>query len=85
MSVSPEGEEVAARVALENPGAGLAFLVRLRLLKGKDGPEILPVFWEDNYLCLLPGEKREVLVRVRQRDLGGFQPVLAVDGFNVTP
>jgi exo-1,4-beta-D-glucosaminidase len=85
ISVSPEGEEVAARIALENPGTGLAFLVRLRLLKGKDGPEILPVFWEDNYLCLLPGEKREVVVRVRKRDLGDSQPVLAVDGFNVKP
>ena len=87
MSVSPAGaaDETSAHVTVENPGTGLAFLVRLRLLKGKDGPEILPVFWDDNYLCLLPGEKREITVRVRNRDLGAAQPVLAVDGFNVSP
>lgn len=77
------GEEFAARVTVENPGTGLAFLVRLRLVKAKDGAEILPVFWEDNYLCLLPGEKREVSVRARKRELGAGIPELTVDGFNV--
>ena len=57
--------------------------MRLRLLKGKDGQEILPVFWEDNYLSLLPGEKREITVRVRKSDLGTAKSVLAVDGYNV--
>ena len=58
--------------------------MRLRLLKGPGGPEILPVFWEDNYLSLLPGEKREVAVHLRKSDIGSAKPVLAVDGFNVT-
>jgi exo-1,4-beta-D-glucosaminidase len=77
------GEEFAARVTVENPGTGLAFLVRLRLVKAKDGAEILPVFWEDNYLCLLPGEKREVSVHARKSDVGEGKPELVVDGFNV--
>jgi exo-1,4-beta-D-glucosaminidase len=85
MTVSDRGEETAARVTVENPGSGLAFLVRLRLLKGKDGAEVLPVFFEDNYVSLLPGEKRDITVQVRKHDLGGAKPVLAVDGFNVGP
>jgi hypothetical protein len=36
MSVSEVGDETAARITVENTGMGLAFLVRLRLLKGKD-------------------------------------------------
>ena len=79
------GEEPTGHVAVENTGATLAFLVRLRLLKGKDGAEILPVFWDDNYLCLLPGEKRELTVRLRKADLGSAKPVLALDAFNVAP
>jgi exo-1,4-beta-D-glucosaminidase len=75
--------QTAERVTVQNTGSGLAFLVRLRLLKGKDGEEVLPVFWDDNYLCLLPGEKREITVKVRNQDLGSAKPVLAVDGFNV--
>jgi exo-1,4-beta-D-glucosaminidase len=79
------GEEPNGHVVVENTSAKLAFLVRLRLLKGKEGVEILPVFWEDNYLCLLPGEKRELTVHVRKSELGNAKPILAVDGFNVSP
>jgi len=73
----------AFEVTVENTGKGVAFLTRLRLVKGRDQAEILPVFWEDNYISLLPGEKREVLVRVRESDLAGAHPSLLVDGFNV--
>jgi exo-1,4-beta-D-glucosaminidase len=73
----------AFQVAVENTGKGVALLTRLRLVKGKEQAEILPVFWEDNYISLLPGEKREVSVRVRESDLAGAQPSLLVDGFNV--
>jgi hypothetical protein len=58
-------------------------MVRLRILKGKTGPEVLPVFFDDNYVSLLPGEKREIVVHVRNSDLGGAKPTLVVDGFNV--
>ena len=85
MKLHESGEEAIAHVTVENAGTGLAFLVRLRLLKGKDGKEILPVFWEDNYLCLLPGEKRGIAVRLRKSDLGDAKPALAVDGYNVAP
>jgi len=73
------------RVTLENTGSGLAFLVRLRLVKGSDATEILPVFSDDNYISLLPGERREVEVRVRKSDLGSAHPSLIVDGFNLAP
>jgi exo-1,4-beta-D-glucosaminidase len=76
-------------VVIENTGKSVAFLTRLRLVKGKEKSEILPVYWSDNYISLLPGEKRELTVHVRRSDLGksdlaGAQPNLVVDGFNVT-
>jgi exo-1,4-beta-D-glucosaminidase len=85
MTISDEANETVARITVENTGSTLAFLVRLRLLKAQDGPEILPVFFDDNYLSLLPGEKREITVHVRKPDLGPAKPVLALDGFNVAP
>jgi exo-1,4-beta-D-glucosaminidase len=85
MTVSEAGQETAARITVENTGSGLAFLVRLRVLKGKDGAEVLPVFFDDNYISPLPGEKREITVHIRKSDLGAAKPVLAVDGFNVVP
>jgi exo-1,4-beta-D-glucosaminidase len=85
MSLAPAGDETVGRVNVQNPGTGLAFLIRLRLLKGKDGSEVLPIFWQDNYFALVPGEKREITVKVRNSDLSTTQPVLAVDGFNLPP
>jgi exo-1,4-beta-D-glucosaminidase len=84
-SVSDAGKDDAAHVTVENPGPGVALAVRLRLLKAKDADEILPVFWDDNYFALLPGEKRTINVKVRKSDLPGNPPVVAVDGFNVVP
>jgi len=75
--------DVVFRAVLENNGKTVAFLARLRLLKGKEREEILPVFWDDNYISLLPGEKREVTVHARKSDLGTVQPQLLVDGWNV--
>ena len=75
--------DAAFRIALENTGKSVAFLTRLRLVKGKEHEEILPVFWQDNYLSLLPGEKREVTVALRKGDLDSARPTLLVDGFNL--
>jgi exo-1,4-beta-D-glucosaminidase len=73
------------RVVVENTGISVAFLTRLRLVKGKEHNEILPVFWQDNYICLMPGEKREVAVNLRKSDLDSAKPGLLVDGFNLVP
>ncbi|HLK05515.1 MAG TPA: glycoside hydrolase family 2 protein [Candidatus Acidoferrum sp.] len=72
-------------VTLKNAGTGLAFLVHLRLVKGAEKTDILPIFWEDNYISLLPGESREVRVHVRKADLGAARPELLLDGFNLAP
>ena len=56
------GAEDGARVTIANDGSALAFQVRLKLTDGAGGPEILPVYWEDNYFALFPGEKRELRV-----------------------
>ncbi len=65
-----KGEDEITRVALENPSKSLAFFVRLKVNKGTKGEEILPVVWEDNYISLLPGEKREVTATYRASELG---------------
>jgi exo-1,4-beta-D-glucosaminidase len=78
-----QGGEGRTRVRVANPSRSLAFLVRLKVTRGKDGDEVLPVFWEDNYFELLPGERREVVASYRRKDLGGAQPGVEVDGWNV--
>jgi exo-1,4-beta-D-glucosaminidase len=78
-----KGEESITHVTLENPSKSLAFFVKLKVQKGTKGEEILPVVWEDNYISLLPGEKREVAATYRTSDLGTAKPVVEVSGWNV--
>ena len=61
----------------------MAFFVRLKLSKGKDGEEILPVLWQDNYISLMPGEKREIAATYSAHDLGAAKPSLEITGWNV--
>ncbi len=76
-------EDAVTRVTVENPSKTLAFFVRLKLDKGKGGEEILPVVWQDNYISLLPGEKREVTASYRASNLGAATPAIEVSGWNV--
>jgi exo-1,4-beta-D-glucosaminidase len=79
------GVERRGRVVLDNPSKALAFFVHLSVRKGQGGEEVLPVLWEDNDVTLLPGERRELTVRFAARDLGTATPVVAVEGWNVSP
>jgi len=73
------------RVTLRNPNESLAFMVHLKITHGKKGGEVVPIFWEDNYFSLLPGEQREVTAKYDPSALEGKEPILTVDGFNIAP
>ena len=80
-------ERVAARnlthIFVRNPGKSLAFFVRLKLRDSRDGAEILPVLWEDNYISLLPGESREITATYETIQPGSQGARLDVQGWNV--
>ncbi|MBS1842319.1 MAG: glycosyl hydrolase family 2 [Acidobacteria bacterium] len=71
-----------AAVTLKNAGNVVAFMAHLRLTDSK-GNEIVPVFWDDNYVTLLPGESRKLTVRYPLADAMGKDPAVLVDGWNV--
>jgi exo-1,4-beta-D-glucosaminidase len=81
--IERKGETESVRVTIENPGRSLAFSVRLQINRGVNGDEVVPVLWEDNYIELLPGEKRELTATYRVKDLDGKRPVLSISGWNV--
>ena len=85
-----DADRGSATVTVHNPGATLAFAVRLKINKGsshrasREGEtddEILPVLWEDNYLALLPGETRHVTAAFRASEKK-LPPSLEVEGWN---
>jgi hypothetical protein len=75
----------STRVTLRNPSENLAFMVHLKITRGRGGEEVVPIFWGDNYFSLLPGEQREVSAKYDLSALEGKEPALAVDGFNIAP
>ena len=66
-------------VELENRSDAIAFFVEL-LLSDDAGEPLVPVFWQDNFVSLLPHEKRTLTGRFSGR---GDRPVLTVRGWNV--
>ncbi len=71
-------------VRLRNPSAHLAFQIRL-LVTEKNGGEILPVFWSDNYFELLPGETRTLTARYPAGTKLAQGAKLEVGGWNIEP
>jgi exo-1,4-beta-D-glucosaminidase len=55
-----EGADQKVTVQLKNTSDHLAFLINLKVMDKATGELILPIFWEDNFLNLLPGEERTV-------------------------
>jgi exo-1,4-beta-D-glucosaminidase len=82
-AIQQEGNKCRLTVTIENQGAGLAFAVNPKILKLTSKEPVLPVFWEDNYISLLPKEKRVLQVEYDLKNLDGEKPLLKVDGWNV--
>jgi beta-mannosidase len=70
-------------VTLHNPGTTMALMAHLQLRRKSSGERVLPVFYSDNYISLVPGESRTVTVDAAEADLKGDMPVVALDGWNV--
>jgi exo-1,4-beta-D-glucosaminidase len=84
-SILPGPDGPVAHVLLRNSSDHLAFQVRLGIRKSGQTQEILPVFWDDNYLELMPGESRNVTAHYLPSTavFGGVE--LAVSGWNIAP
>lgn len=78
-----QGPDEVTRVTVRNPSSTIAFFVHLEIRKGKDGEDVRPIRWEDNYISLVPGETRDITAAYNSSDLGGAEPVVRVDGWNV--
>lgn len=51
-------------------------------VEDESGERVLPAFWSDNYICLMPHEKRVLYVEVSREDCPG-EPHITLEGFNL--
>lgn len=69
-------------VTLSNPAKNpVAFFNRLSLVDPDTKKRILPVFYDDNYVSVLPGEKKTVIMDYTAGS--GKSPLVSIDGWNV--
>jgi exo-1,4-beta-D-glucosaminidase len=74
-----DGEEQKFTVEIENNSDKIAFLINLKLLEKETEKIILPVFWEDNFISLLAGEKRTIIATFKSETIAE----LKVEGWNL--
>ncbi len=70
-------------VELRNNGTTVALTNKLTLVKAGDGTRILPAYYADNYVSLLPGETREIEIRYPAAAAGGNKPELTLRGWSL--
>jgi hypothetical protein len=69
-------------VKVSNPSKTPALEIRLTLRDAKTGQRVLPVYYEDNYFSLLPGESKSVQIETRD----SVKNVrVTTDGWNIEP
>ena len=78
-----EGEEGTITLTLKNPAKAISFFTEMVLEKKAAGAPVLPQFLSDNYVSLLPGETKTVVIRYHLKDLAGDQPVIKIQGINL--
>ena len=80
-----ENGETHYDLCVENTSPLPAVNVWVQVLRGELGDEVLPSFWSDNALTLLPGESRYLHVQFRSGLLADAKPWLVAEGWNVQP
>ncbi|MFZ1051802.1 MAG: glycoside hydrolase family 2 protein, partial [Candidatus Sulfotelmatobacter sp.] len=78
-----EGNKTMLTVTLHNNTNNVALLSHLQLHQKKSGRRVLPVFYSDNYISLVPGESSTITIEAATKDLQGDLPLVELDGYNV--
>ncbi len=72
-----------AHVRLTNTSNHIAFFVRAEITAHPDGKEVLPILYDDNYITIFPRETRSIEAIFDSALLGGLQPSLRIEGYDV--
>jgi hypothetical protein len=77
------GGQRRLRVLLHNPTQSIALMAHVQMRR-KSSQRVLPVFYSDNYVSLVPGETKAIEVEAAASEFKGEASLIVVDGWNVT-
>lgn len=78
LTVEDCGKEYRICVTLSNISDKISFFNHLMLRKEDTREVVNPVFWDDNFVTLFPGETRVLTAFVAKEDLGGSEFILDI-------
>jgi hypothetical protein len=77
-------DQTTLDIHLDNRSAQVSLMVCAKVVKASDKDQrILPIFYDDNYISLLPGEQREIHADFESSLLAGARPCVVIQGWNV--
>jgi hypothetical protein len=79
------GSKWEITVELHNDSKVPALMVRVKVVREKSGDPILPAFYDDNYIALMPDERRTIHIALQDADTRGEHPRVLLNGFNPVP
>jgi beta-galactosidase/beta-glucuronidase len=77
------GQDWILTTTLNNTTKTPVLMIRLKVVGANSGERILPVFYSDNYVSLMPGETKVITMKLKNEDTRGQKPVVNVSGFNL--
>ncbi len=76
--------KVLLDVTLSNPTTHIALMTHVQLRNRRTNARVLPAYYTDNYVSLLPGESKTITIEAAAAALGADEPLVMLDGWNVT-
>ncbi|MGA2848142.1 MAG: discoidin domain-containing protein [Terracidiphilus sp.] len=68
---------------LRNVSKAPALMVRVKAVRQKSGDPVMPALFDDNYVALMPGERRTIHIQLENADTRGERPRVIVEGYNL--
>jgi exo-1,4-beta-D-glucosaminidase len=76
------GNNIELQVTLENTNSKTAFFTNLKVID-KSGNTLFPVFWDDNFISVLPNEKRTIKCIIPKNLISSTKTQLVISGWNI--
>lgn len=79
--VKQVGTKWILTTVITNPANTPVLMTHIKVIREKTGDRILPAIYSDNYISLMPGEKRTVTIEIEEADTRGEKPLIVLDGY----
>lgn len=79
---TPDGKRLLT-VTVHNPTASIALMAHLQLRRAS-GERVLPAYYSDNYISLLPNESRTITIEADAKAFHGENALIVFDGWNIS-